>query len=255
MSAIDALRSGFTGRIIIVPSSSFGAFENTDIMKRQFGPLSKNQCYYVEDDYLDRANIDILRGSIKSIDIEKGEMAISGLRKPVKFSKMLVAWGSDREKLSQSYGNVHYIEDRFSHAKIHNQLIKSKSVVVLGNTFEAMQTAQSAREYLDNHGYFDTKIVLMTTEKSEIRQTLGKGFEDYLMRELREQRISYQPNVNVTNFEGENDLEKIYYNKEGEYEENLPASTEYFIPTDMIICENGIGRPKKELLPLVGHQD
>jgi hypothetical protein len=42
LSAIDALRSGFTGRIIVVPSSSFGAFENTDIMKRQFGPLSKN---------------------------------------------------------------------------------------------------------------------------------------------------------------------------------------------------------------------
>lgn len=100
LSAIDALRSGFTGRIIVVPSSSFGAFENTDIMKRQFGPLSKNQCYFVEDDYLDRANIDILRGSIKSIDIDKGEMCINGLRKPVKFHKMLVAWGSDREKLS-----------------------------------------------------------------------------------------------------------------------------------------------------------
>ena len=47
--------------------------------------------------------------------------------------------------------------------------------------------------------------------------------------------------------EGENDLEKIYYNKEGEYDENLPASTEYYIPVDMVICENGIGRPKKEL--------
>ena len=50
-------------------------------------------------------------------------------------------------------------------------------------------------------------------------------------------------------------MEKIYFNKEGEYDENLPASTEYFIPVDMVICENGIARPKKELLPLVGHQD
>ena len=68
-----------------------------------------------------------------------------------------------------------------------------------------------------------------------------------MARELREQRISYQPNVNITNLEGENDLEKIYFNKEGEYEENIPASTEFFIPVDMMICENGIARPKKEL--------
>lgn len=75
------------------------------------------------------------------------------------------------------------------------------------------------------------------------------------MKELKDQRISYQPNVNITNFEGENELEKIFFNKEGEYQENIPAANEYFIQTDMVICENGIARPKKELLPLVGYQD
>ena len=89
-------------------------------MRRQIGPLSKNQCFLVEEDYLDRANIDILRGSIKSINTEKREMVINGMRKPIKFDKMLVAWGAEREKLASTYGNVHYIEDRFSHAKIHN---------------------------------------------------------------------------------------------------------------------------------------
>jgi hypothetical protein len=34
LAAIDALRTSFTGRIILVPSSNYGAFENTDIMKR-----------------------------------------------------------------------------------------------------------------------------------------------------------------------------------------------------------------------------
>lgn len=34
LSAIDALRTNFTGRIILVPCSNFGAFENTDVMKR-----------------------------------------------------------------------------------------------------------------------------------------------------------------------------------------------------------------------------
>ena len=47
-------------------------------------------------------------------------MVIAGMRKPIKFDKVLVAWGADREKLGDKYSNVYYIEDRFSHAKIHN---------------------------------------------------------------------------------------------------------------------------------------
>ena len=46
----------------MIPCSNFGAFENTDIMKREMGPLAKNQCYLVENDYLDRANIDVIKG-------------------------------------------------------------------------------------------------------------------------------------------------------------------------------------------------
>ena len=68
-------------------------------------------------------------------------MRVKGLRKPIKFEKVLVAWGAEKDKLKTNYPNVYYIEDRFSHAKIHNQLIKSKQVVVLGNTFETIQTA------------------------------------------------------------------------------------------------------------------
>jgi hypothetical protein len=34
LAAIDALRSCFTGRIVLIPTSNYGAFENVDIMKR-----------------------------------------------------------------------------------------------------------------------------------------------------------------------------------------------------------------------------
>lgn len=68
LSAIDALRTGFTGRIIMIPQSNFGAFENTEIMKRDFTPLTKNQTYLVETDYLDRANVDVIKGQVKMID-------------------------------------------------------------------------------------------------------------------------------------------------------------------------------------------
>jgi NADH dehydrogenase FAD-containing subunit len=74
----------------------------------------------VEDDFLDRANVDLIQGEIKSIDTDKKEIVIKGLRAPLKFEKIIIAWGSEINKLNNSYTNVHYIEDKFSHAKIHN---------------------------------------------------------------------------------------------------------------------------------------
>lgn len=182
LAAIDALRTNFTGRIVVVPSSNYGAFENVGIMRKQLGPLSKNQSYLVEDDYLDRANIDIIRGTIHRIAIEEKMLTIKGLRKPIRFDKLLVAWGAHRNKLSKNYSNVHYIEDRFSHAKLHNELLRAKKIVVMGNTLEAFQVAQSTRDYLDGLGYYEVRIVLMSTEKSEARSALGTGIERFLAK-------------------------------------------------------------------------
>jgi hypothetical protein len=71
LAAIDGLRAGFTGRIVVVPSSPYGQFENTDILNRKFTPLQKNEVYMVEDDYLDRANVDVVKGEIKTIDLNR----------------------------------------------------------------------------------------------------------------------------------------------------------------------------------------
>jgi hypothetical protein len=54
------------------------------------------------------------------IDIKGRKISVSGYRQPIYFDKILVAWGAEKMKLQQSYSNVHYIEDRFSHAKVHN---------------------------------------------------------------------------------------------------------------------------------------
>jgi len=167
----------------------------------------------------------------------------------------LIAWGSDKSKLRQNYSNVHYIEDRFSHAKLHNDLIKANQVVVLGNSLEAFQIAQSTRTYLDEIGRYNTKILLMTTEGSELRKTLGKGMENWLKIELKKQRISLQSAVKITKMEGDNDLEAIFYNREQDYENEKIPDTDYFVKPDIVICENGIARPKKELLQMVGYQD
>jgi len=118
-------------------------------MRRELGPLTKNQCFLVEDDFLDRANVDIIKGDVRHIDIDKREIVIAGQKKPIAFEKVIIAWGAEMDKLQKSYSNVHYIEDRYTHANIHNKLIKAKKIVVLGNTFEAVQMANAAREYLD----------------------------------------------------------------------------------------------------------
>lgn len=48
LSAIDALRTNFTGRIVVIPSSPYGSFENTDILNKKFSPINKNEVYMVE---------------------------------------------------------------------------------------------------------------------------------------------------------------------------------------------------------------
>jgi len=124
------------------------------------------------------------------------------MRQPLQFDKLLVAWGAEKNKLGQSYSNVHYIEDRFSHAKVHNSLLKAKNVVVLGNTFDAVQTAQSTRTYLDECGLFKTEITLMTTDTPDIRKSMGPSMERFIKEQLKEQRINYEPNVNIVKMDG-----------------------------------------------------
>jgi predicted RNA-binding protein len=77
---IDGLRAAFTGKIIVVPSSPYGQFENTDILSKKFTPIQKNEVYMVEEDYLDRANIDVIKGELKTIDLNNNIITIKGVK-------------------------------------------------------------------------------------------------------------------------------------------------------------------------------
>lgn len=153
-------------------------------MRRTFAPLSKNQQYLVEEDFLDRANVDIIRDAVKYIDAEEQEIGLKGMKKPIKFEKLLIAWGHNKARLAQEYPNVHYIEDKFSHAKIHNNLLRAKKILVMGNTFESYQVASSVREYLDSLELYDKEIILMTDQKSELRKTCSRQLENYVANSL-----------------------------------------------------------------------
>lgn len=182
-------------------------------------------------------------------------MTIKGLRKPLEFDKVIVAWGAEQRKLAQTYSNVHYIEDRFSHAKIHNELIRAKNVVILGDSLDTFQIAQATRDYLDQLGHFETKVTLMSTDVPDVRRTLGDGIERVFRRHLSEQRINYIPNAKVTRMEGDTELEKISFYKEEDHVNKPAPDVEYFIQPGLVIASNGIEKPRRDLSSLVGAQE
>lgn len=75
------------------------------------------------------------------------------MKETVNFDKMLVAWGAFKKRLTKDYSNAFYLEDRYAHAKCHNEILKADKIVVLGSTMDAFQTASSVRGYLNSIGY------------------------------------------------------------------------------------------------------
>ena len=96
LSAIDALRMNFTGNIVCIPISTYGQFENQDILKRKLTPLTRNETFLTDLDFLDRANITVIKGNVKAIDKEKKLIKIRGIKDVIKFDKLLIAWGANK---------------------------------------------------------------------------------------------------------------------------------------------------------------
>ena len=195
---MDALRQCFTGEILNIPCSDVGQYENTDAMKRNFRPLKPNEAFFVDEDFLDRANIRVVKDKIMAINKKEKWIKLSGEPKPVKFDKILVAWGAEKRKFDKKYENVYYLKDRFSHAKVHNELLKAKRIMIYGFTLDAFQTAASAREYLDSLGYTDTQIVVMCQGKAESQSNFGPAVHKAIVKKMREMRISVLTDVHIT---------------------------------------------------------
>lgn len=136
----------------------------------------------VEEDYLNRANVEVIAGDVSTIDLNKKKIVIRGQKQPVDFDKVLIAWGAYKKRFVredlQKYSNLYYLEDRFSHAKCHNEILKAKCIVIMGGTFEAYQTASSIRDYLDSIGYTEAQIILMDVQASEVQQCLSFNIAD-----------------------------------------------------------------------------
>ena len=255
LAAIDALRMSFTGEIVCIPTSSFGHFENTDILKRKMGKINKNEAYYTDQDFLDKANVTVMNGQIKSLDKEKKVIRMKGSTQAIHFDKVLFAVGSHKKKLTSEYTNLFYLEDRFSHAKCHNEILKAKQVVIIGSTLEAYQQACTIRSYLDTIGQTDTQILVINDKSSEVARNMGPAVSLLINNMMREQRISVVMNCTFTKTEGDYRMDKLWFKKAEDLaaEEHSVSSTskEYFVSPDVVIVEDGVGQPKISLKDLV----
>jgi len=140
-------------------------------------------------------------------------LKVVGHAQPISFDKLLFTVGCTKKRLHKEYSNVHYLEDRYAHARCHNALLKAKTVVILGHTFEAYQTAASVREYLDSVGYRDTEIMIMSEDgdASEVSQSFGPKVMDAIHLLMKKQRISVLMDKNITNIKGLHRVEEIHF--------------------------------------------
>jgi len=234
LSAIITLRYAFTGRIILVPTSTTGSFENKDVLIRKFGPINKEEVYFVEPDLFKKANVEVKNEKVLKIDHDNREVSFSD-KTTIPFDGILFAGSSDRPSLG-NYINVHTITDFESHAKAHNKVIKSNHTLVLGGTFEAFQLANSINTYLTSIKFNDIKLTLMENKNSEISRTLGIQIARRIRQEMREVGIRIVEGAEITNLEGDHVLKKIHFKMFSK-----PGSNFYLSP-DCIISESVLGK-------------
>ena len=213
LAAMDALRMGFTGNIVCIPSGTFGQFENQDIFKRKFTPLSRNETFLTDVDFLDKANITVIKGDIKSIDKAKKTIKVKGMKHQIEFDKMLIAWGSYKKRLNKDYSNVFYLEDRYSHAKCHNEILKAEKIMVLGSNLDAYQTASSGRSYLKSIGYDKTEVILLNDGPSEISKNMGAEIDRCINSMLKNEGVTVINNAKVTGINGDYKVDRVHFRK------------------------------------------
>jgi NADH dehydrogenase FAD-containing subunit len=53
----------------------------------------------VEEDYFNRANVEVIAGDVKTIDLNTKKIIVRGIKNPIDFDKVLIAWGSFKKRL------------------------------------------------------------------------------------------------------------------------------------------------------------
>ena len=235
LSAIITLRYSFVGKIFLIPTSPEGSFQNKDVLIRKFEPIDKEEVFYVEQDLFSKANIEVINSQISKIDWNKREITFKNSDKKISFESLLFAGGSRKEK-GWKYSNVFVITDYDSHAKVYNEVLKSRHTCIQGSTFEAFQLAASIRKQLDRINFSNIKLTIFDENKSELEKTFGARVYQRFLKEFKDNKISVITDASVTRIEGENRLDKINFVIKGK------GFKEYYIKPDVVVTEPDIGK-------------
>lgn len=164
-------------------------------------------------DFLDRANITVFKGDIKSIDKEKKHIKLKGHKHQIEFDKLLIAWGAYKKRLSKDYTNAFYLEDRYSHAKVHNEILKAKKIVVLGSTLDTLDTASHIRSYLNSIGYDKTEVTVISDGATEIAKNMGDEVSKCITDMLQKSGVNVIDNAKITGIHGDFKIDAIHFRR------------------------------------------
>ena len=101
----------------------------------------------------------------------------------------------------------------------------------------------------------------MFDDTSEIRKNMGPEVSSAILKLMRKEGIRVIDNAKITHLAGDYKLEKIHFRKvdpflsEAEQYLSQEGQPEYFVSTDCVIAENGLGPPKGNLKALIGEQE
>lgn len=101
------------------------------------------------------------------------------------------------------FSNVHQITDFESHAKVHNDVIKARKVVVMGSTFEAYNLANAIRSYLNTVGLKSVKVTLFEDDQRELQRTFGTQVAGRIIREMNKQGLKVIRNATMLGMHGD----------------------------------------------------
>lgn len=128
----------------------------------------------------------------------------------------------------------------------------------MGGTVEAFKTAVSVREYLDSINHHKTKVILFDTAKTEVNCMLGHVAYKKINKYMKDMRISVLCNSKLKELKGDHKIEEIVFRKDGEYGDLKDFSEEYYdysIKPDVVIAENGMGKPTIDLNALIENKE
>jgi len=88
-----------------------------------------------------------------------------------------------------------------------------------------------------------------------MEQNFGKMATNRIHKLYKDKRISVIMECQIIRMKGETKLEAIHFKKEGDLSIdkliNGESGTEFFIKPDVVIAENGLGKPKIDINKLI----